>query len=149
MMRFRIAAAAATLLLCQAVVAGPVVKPGLWEVTQRHADGDSEVEQECISPAQARDTSSFHQELSEDCKIGKLRDSAQEMSFDYYCASEQQSGKGRFELSVARPTEYELRYVFDGQVKVAGKTVPTQLDLQAQGRWLADDCGDLVAEDAE
>ena len=142
-------AAAAALLAAPFAFAAPTVKPGLWEVSKSF-NGEEETDRECVTPEEARDSTSFTKNLPEGCTLGQKRDTASELSFDYRCDSPTQTGKGRMEVRVDKQTQYQLSYTFNGQLKIAGKTSPLKIDLKSKGRWLASDCGDLAEdEDAE
>lgn len=140
--------ATALLLAAPLAFAAPTVKPGLWEVTKTH-NGEEETDRECVTPEQARDSTSFTRNLPKGCTLGQKRDTASELSFDYSCDSPTQTGKGRMEVRVDKQTQYQLSYIFNGQLKIAGKAAPLNVDLKSKGRWLSSDCGDLAEDDAD
>ncbi|MGH8443613.1 MAG: DUF3617 domain-containing protein [Solimonas sp.] len=130
------------LMLPLAVQAGSLnVKPGLWETTQK-INGDSHNDFDCMTPEEARDSSAFRKEIPAECKLGNVKESATAMSFEYRCDSPTQTGTGKFDLKMASPTQYQMNYQFNGQMKMGGKSMPMAVTMEAKGRWVSADCGE-------
>ncbi|WP_169518295.1 DUF3617 domain-containing protein [Solimonas variicoloris] len=129
------------LALPLAATAAPVVKPGLWK-SEQTLNGERSTEHDCVTPEDARSANNFVKDLPKDCTLSKVRDDARVLAYDYQCQSAEQSGKGQVEIKVDAPTHYVMRYRFDGQTRIGKDVTPIRLDLQAESRWVAADCGE-------
>lgn len=137
---------AAFLLLCAAALpalAGPA-KPGLWE-TKTTSDGETETDQHCIK---ANDNS-FEQwrgQINKGCKVTTLKNTATAQAYDYNCVSATQNGKGHLEMTFTSPTQYRAKLQFSGKLIAGGKSIPLDMNMEQQGRWVSADCGDVGSD---
>lgn len=128
-------------------LAAPVVKPGLWK-SERTLNGERSTEHDCVTSEEARSANNFVKDLPKRCTLSKARDGARVLAHDYQRQSVEQSGKGQVGIKVDSPTRYVMRYRFDGQTRIGEEVTPIQLDLQADSRWVAADCGEYADADA-
>lgn len=137
---------AAFLLLCAATLpafAGPA-KPGLWE-TRTTSDGETETDQHCIK---ANDNS-FEQwrgQINKGCTVTTLKNTATAQAYDYNCVSPTQNGKGHLAMTFTSPTQYRAKMQFDGKLIAGGKSIPLNMKMEQEGKWVSADCGDVGSD---
>lgn len=138
---------AAFLLLCAAALpalAGPA-KPGLWE-TRTTSDGETETDQHCIKASD----NSFEQwrgQINKGCTVTTLKNTATAQAYDYNCASATQNGKGHLEMTFTSPTQYRAKMQFDGKLIAGGKSIPLNMKMEQEGKWVSADCSAAASDD--